>query len=106
MVAIYGEEKDSIIKYKGVFLTGGGEDTNPENMETLYASVQSWGTEEEDNIPFPDWKGVDEYQYPVYPTSLSANFAAVFLEVASILNYSVEQIMILSDITQDNNKFV
>ena len=40
----------------------GGESTNPENMEALYASVQSWGTEEEGDIPFPSWQGVDEYR--------------------------------------------
>ena len=34
-------------------------------------------------MPFPDWKVVDEYRYPVETNSLSANFAAVFPEVAS-----------------------
>ena len=43
-----------------LLLPGGDEATNTEKMEALYASVRSWGTEEEDNIPFPDWKGVDE----------------------------------------------
>ena len=61
-----------------VFLTGGGEATNPENMEALYASVRSWGTEKEYYIPFEEWKEVDEYLYPVDPNSLSANFATVF----------------------------
>ena len=42
-----------------LFPTGGGEATNPENVEALYASVRSWYMEEEDNIPFPDCKGVD-----------------------------------------------
>ena len=51
-----GEEK----KIKVVFPTGGGESTNPEKTEALYASIQSWGTVEEGNIPFPYWKGVDE----------------------------------------------
>ena len=60
-----GEENERKRKEKVVFLTGGGEATNPEKMEAFYASVQSWGTEEEDNIPFPSWKGVDEYQDPV-----------------------------------------
>ena len=40
---------------------GGGDDTSLENMEALYASTWSWGTEEEDNTPFPEWKGVYEY---------------------------------------------
>ena len=73
-------------------------------MGALYASVQSWGTEEEDTIPFPDWKGIDEYRDPVYPNLLSANFADVFLKVASLLNSHVERTVILNDITQDNNK--
>ena len=72
-----------------VFLTGGGEATNPEKMEALYVSVQSWGTEEEDDIIFPYCKGVDDYRNPVYPYSLSANFSAVFPEVASLLNSHV-----------------
>ena len=41
-----------------VFPTGGGEATNPDNVEALYAYVRSWVTEEEENIPFPDWKEV------------------------------------------------
>ena len=72
-----------------VFPTDGGEAANPENMEALYSSVRSWGTEEEYDIPCLDWKGVDEYQEPVGSNSLSANFAAVFLEVASLLNSRV-----------------
>ena len=60
--------------------------------------------EEEDEIPFPYWKGVDEHQDPVDPTSLSANFVAVFPEVASLLNSSVEWTVILNDITHYNNK--
>ena len=43
-----------------IFLTGGGEATNTENMEGLYASVRSWGTEEEDDTTFTDWKEIDE----------------------------------------------
>ena len=43
--------------------------------------------EEEKDIYFPYWKGVDEYQDLVDPTSPSANFAAVFLEVASLINF-------------------
>ena len=42
--------------------------------------------EEEVDIPFPTWKGVDTYRDPVDPTSLSYKFAAVFMEVASFLN--------------------
>ena len=83
---------------------GGGEDTKPENMEALYAYIRLWGTEEEDNTPFPYWKGVDEYHELVERTSLSANFAAVFLEAESLLNYHVEHKVILNDITQYKNK--
>ena len=72
-----------------LFPTGGGEATKPENMKALYASVQSWGTEEEYIIPFLTYKGVDEYRDPIDPTSLSANFAAVFLGVTSLLNSCV-----------------
>ena len=50
-----------------LFPTGVGECTNLENMEALYASVRSWGTEEEYIIPFTDWNGVDEYRDPVDP---------------------------------------
>ena len=89
-----------------VLPTGGGEATNPENMEALYASVRSWGTEEEGDIAFQSWKVVYEYQDPVDPTSLSANFGAVFMEVASLPNFRVERTVILNDITQDNNKVV
>ena len=60
MVDIVGEVNDRRIKDKVVFPTGGGEATNPENIEALYASVRSWGAEEENDIPFPDWKVVDE----------------------------------------------
>ena len=73
-------------------------------METLYASVWSWVTEEEIDIPFRYRKGVDEYQDPVYPTSLSAKFVAVFQEVTSLLNSRVKHTVILNDIHQDNNK--
>ena len=62
---------------------GRGDETNPENMEALYAFTRSWGTEEEDGIPLPSWKGFDKYQDSVDPTSLSANFADVFPEVES-----------------------
>ena len=81
------------------FPTGGGEATNPEKMEYLSAPIQSWGTEEEGYIPFQSWKGVDEYRYPVDPTSLSANFASVFPEVESLLNSCVERTVILNNIT-------
>ena len=73
-------------------------------MEALYASIWSWGTEEEDDIHLLYWKGVYEYQDPVEPTSLSANFDDVFPEVASLLNSRVLRIVILNEIAQDNNK--
>ena len=73
-------------------------------MEALYASVQLWFTVEECDIPFPYWKGVDEYRYPVGPTSLSANFTDVFPEVLSLLHSRVEHTFILNYITQDKNK--
>ena len=41
------------IKDKVVLPIGRVEATKPENMEDLYASLQSRGTEEEDNIPLP-----------------------------------------------------
>ena len=84
--------------------TGGDEATILENMEALYASIRSLGTEEEDNITFPYWKVVDDYRYPADPNFLSANFAAVFLEVASLLYPRLELTVILNTITQDNNK--
>ena len=87
-----------------LFPTDGGEATNTKNMEVLYVSVCSWGTEEYGNILFPSWKGFDKYGDPVEPTSLSANFAAVFPEVERLLNSCVERTVILNDITQDNNK--
>ena len=80
------EEKEKIIREKVLLLTGGGEEIKPEDMEDLYIYVQSWSTEEEDNIHFTSWKGVDEYQDPVDPTLLSANFAAVFPEVESLIS--------------------
>ena len=45
--------------------------------------------EEDDDIPFQEWEGVDEYQDPVYHNLLSVNFVAVFLEVPSLLNSRV-----------------
>ena len=96
-----GEENERSRKEKVVFPTGGGESTNTEKTEALYIPVRSWGIEEEDEIPFPDWKGIYEYRDPVGTNSLSANFVAVFLEVASFLNSRVERIVILNDITQD-----
>ena len=62
--------------------------------------------EEEDDIPLPSWKGVNEYQDPVDPTSLSANFRAVFPEAKILLIYQVECTVILNDTTQDNKKFL
>ena len=87
-----------------VWPTGGGEATNPENMEVVYTSKPSWDTEEEGATNFPSWKGVDEYHYPVEPTLLSANFTAVFTEVASLLNSNVEWKLIINNITQEDNK--
>ena len=104
MVDIYGEENEISRKEKLVFPVGGDESANLEKMEALYTSVRSWGMEEEDGIPFPYWKGVDEYRDPVDPTSLSAKLLALFPELASLLNYRVEQTVILNDITQDNKK--
>ena len=84
--------------------TSGGEYTNSEKMEALCESIRSWCTEEEDAIPFPYWKGVDEEQEPVEPTLLSANSAVVFTEVESLLNSHVERTVIFNDITQGNNR--
>ena len=87
-----------------VFLMGGGGATSPENVKALYAFVCSRDKKEQYNIPFVDWKRVGEYWDPVDPTSLSANFAAMFLEVESLINSFVEWSSILNDITQDKNK--
>ena len=46
MVDTVGEENKRRRKDKVIFLTGGGEATNPENMEALYVFVQSWVAEE------------------------------------------------------------
>ena len=68
----------------------GGEATNPVKMEALlYASLCPWGTEEEDNIYFLDWKVVGDYQYPVDPNSLSFKSTAMFPEVEIFLNSCV-----------------
>ena len=75
-----------------------------ENMEVLYASIRSWCTEEEEVIPLPYWKGVDEYRDPIEPNSLSTNFTAVFTEVKILLNSCVEQTVTLNDFTQEKNK--
>ena len=40
------EEKGRRRKERVAFPTGGGEAIEPENMEALYASIRSWGTEE------------------------------------------------------------
>ena len=48
------EEEEMIRKEKVVFSMGEGEAINLENMEDLYAYVRSWGTGEEDGIPFTD----------------------------------------------------
>ena len=60
--------------------------------------------EEYGNIPFTDCKLVHKYRDPVEPNSLSANFSAVLPVVPSLLNYRVEQTLILTDITWDKNK--
>ena len=82
-------EKERRIKYTVAFLMVEDETTNPEKTEALYESVRSWGMEEEDNINFTDWKGVDEYRDTVDPTSLLYNSAVMFTEVASLINYHV-----------------
>ena len=73
-------------------------------MVALYASVRSWGTEEEEGNPFLYWKGVGEYRDPVVNNSSLDNFAAVFPEVSSLQYSCVERTVILDDINQDNNK--
>ena len=50
---MYSEEKERRMKDMMIFPIGGGEATNPVNMEGLYVSIRSGGMEEEDNIPFP-----------------------------------------------------
>ena len=82
----YGEGKERRRKEKVVLPTSGGEATNLENMGALYSSVCSWDTEEEGDINFPSWKGVDEYQDPLEPTLLSAYFADVFPELECLMN--------------------
>ena len=54
------DEKERKSKNMALFSTGGGDITCPENMEGLYASVWSWGMEEEVDLNFPYWKGFDE----------------------------------------------
>ena len=61
-------EKERRIKYTVAFLIVEDETKNPEKTEDLQESVRSWGMEEEDNINFTDWKGVDEYRDTVDPT--------------------------------------
>ena len=51
-VDTYRKENYIRIKYKRVLPTGGGEAKKSENMEALYSSVRSWGTEEEEDIHF------------------------------------------------------
>ena len=59
--------------------------------------------EEEDGITFPEWNAVYEYRHPVDTTSLSAKFAAIFVQVSSLLYSRVERTVILNYITQDSN---
>ena len=75
-----------------------------EKMEDLCKSVKSWGIEKYYIMPFPDWKGVDEYRDPVDPTLLSSNSASVFMEVKRLLHSCVERTVILTVINQDTNK--
>ena len=89
-----------------VLPTGVDEAANPDKMEALYASVRSWGTEEEYTIPFPDQKGVGEYWDHLDTNLLSANLVAVFLDMTSLLNSHVEITVIQNYITQDNNKLM
>ena len=65
---------------------GWGEVTISESMEALYASVQSGGMKEVDDITLQYCKVFYEHREPVNPTSSSANFLAFLLEVASLLN--------------------
>ena len=43
-----------------IFPIWGGEATRLENMEALYASVRTWGIQEEDGTTFTFWNGFDE----------------------------------------------
>ena len=70
-----------------IFPTGGGKATRPENIVAFNASVWSQGMEEQVDLTFLKWKGVDEERDPVDPTSLSANFVAQFPEAEILLNY-------------------
>ena len=56
-VDTYREEEERMRKDTGILTTGGEEAKILSNMEALYVSVRSWGTREEVNIPFTDWKG-------------------------------------------------
>ena len=47
-------------KYRAILPMGGGEAISLEKMEYLYASLRLWDTLEEDDIPCPDWNGVDK----------------------------------------------
>ena len=49
---------------------------------------------------------ITNIQDPFYPNSFSANFAAVFPELANIVNSCVEGTVILNYITKYNNKFL
>ena len=48
--------------------TGGGDYTRTENMEAMYALVRSWGMDEDEYIPLPEYKEVDEYWDLIDPT--------------------------------------
>ena len=98
------EENKGSKKRKVIFPTGRGESTKPEKIEALYAHVRSWGAKEENDIHFPEWRVVNQYRDPIGPTSISSNFAAVFTEVASLLNSLMKRTVILHDITQYSNK--
>ena len=76
-----------------------------ENMDEFYKLVWSWAMEEQGDIPFPCWKVVHDYQVPVGPTSLSSHFEVVLLNLKILLNYRVEQAVIINDIIQDRIEF-
>ena len=98
-----GEEKERRRKYMAILPTGSGEATRTENMKDSYVSIWSWGTEEEGGTTLPYQKGVDENWDPFDPTSLSAKFAAVFMQVKILLNYHVEQTVRHNGINQDRS---
>ena len=75
-------------------------------MKAIYSLVRSWDMKEYYYIIFPDWKGVDEYQDPIYSTSLSDISAAVSPKVENLINPHVEWSDIINDITQKINRVI